>query len=49
MQPPPELLYALAVNIDNLRPWEYDLIEADVYDEIRLCRETWARATRDHE
>ena len=43
MQPPLELVYALRVNVDNLRPWEWDAIEADVYDEILLCRETWAR------
>ena len=47
MSPPPELVYALQVNVDNLRPWEWGAMDAAVYEEIILCRETWAKALRD--
>ncbi len=46
MSPPPELVYALQVNVDNLRPWEWGAMEAAQYDEIMACREAWAKAVK---
>lgn len=41
--PPRKLIYALRVSLDNLRPWEYDAMVADEYDEILLCQRTFAK------
>lgn len=37
VEPPPaprDLIYAMRVNVDNLRPWEYDAMAADTYEMI---------------
>lgn len=31
---PRELIYAMRVTVDHLRPWEYDAMDADKYDMI---------------
>jgi hypothetical protein len=41
------LTYALRVNIDDLRPWEYEAMPFWLYDEIRHAKEQWALAQRE--
>lgn len=41
---PAELIYALTVNVDNLRPWEFDAMPADQYDEIVSLWMAWSEA-----
>jgi len=48
---PPELVRALRVSLDHLRPWEYDAMAEDDYLQILDCRrwfeeETGARRGR---
>lgn len=47
VSPPNELLYAWRVNIDDLRPWEYDQMSAWKYDKIRHAKDVWERAVKD--
>jgi hypothetical protein len=44
--PPPELIYALRVNIDELRPWEYDGMSFWQYERIRHAQAEWRRSQR---
>lgn len=43
---PPFLHYAKQVNIDNLRPWEYDAMSAWDYDRIRGALDAYEAAKR---
>lgn len=36
--PPPELVRALRVNVENLRPWEYDAMAEDDLLQILDCK-----------
>lgn len=40
---PEELSYALRVNVADLRPWEYDNMEADHYETIVYCQNAFHR------
>lgn len=37
-------MYALRVNVDDLRPWEYDAMPADDYEMILHLQETFRKA-----
>lgn len=43
---PPELVYALRVDVRGLRPWEYDGMDAELYDEIRALQAAYAEGVR---
>ena len=38
---PPELAFALAVNVENLRPWEWWACDAEEYGMIIELRAAW--------
>jgi hypothetical protein len=44
--PPRELIAALRVNIDDLRPWEYGNMESDEYMRILDAQVAYRRALR---
>lgn len=44
--PPAELIAALRVNIDDLRPWEYGNMESDEYMRILDAQNGFKRALR---
>lgn len=43
---PPELIAALRVDIDNLRPWEYGNMESDEYMRILDTQYAYREALR---
>lgn len=43
---PPELLAALRVSVEGLRPWEYDGMSAWEYERIAHAQQEWAKAQR---
>lgn len=45
-RPPRELVRALRVSIDDLRPWEYDGMSAWEYDETLALQQAWREYQR---
>lgn len=44
--PPRELIEALRVNIDNLRPWEYGNMESDEYMRVLDTQQAYRNAMK---